>query len=123
MSVLKRLIMLMLVSAIASAEAASYAVDATAYSLTGITATGKQVKVGHVALSRDLLKSIPYGSLVRVVPYAGPNCNGRTTGVLIVEDTMASYIKNTVDIKVASYKNAIAWGRCKSMIHVVRYGR
>ncbi len=106
-----------------SAAAVSYNVDATAYSLNGVTATGKQVRVGHIALSRDLLKSIPYGSLVKVIPYGGKNCNGYTTSVLSVEDTMASRLRNTVDIKVASYKQAIRWGRCQSRIIVVRYGR
>jgi 3D (Asp-Asp-Asp) domain-containing protein len=105
------------------ASAGTYHVTTTGYSLSGTTATGKRSRPGHVALSRDLLKSIPYGSLVKITSVKGSNCGGYKTATLIVEDTMARSKYKTVDIRLGSYAKAIEWGRCNSVMQVIRYGR
>ncbi len=71
-----------------------------------ITATGSRVRPGVIALSRDLLRTFPYGSRVTLQDSAGI-LTGR---VFIVEDTMNVRMANTVDIWMGSRAQAYQWG-------------
>jgi 3D (Asp-Asp-Asp) domain-containing protein len=125
----------------AVAEAAgSLVVKATAYNSLAsqtddtphITATGATTSFGIVALSRDLLEQIPYGSLVRLRDL-GDYKNGNGVGhyqtmldgqaYFIVEDTMHQRKYNQLDIWFPSFNDAIHWGVRRVELEVVRYGR
>ncbi|WP_235910408.1 3D domain-containing protein [Deinococcus kurensis] len=107
---------------------ASFPVTVTAYnalsaqtdSTPTITATGTRVRTGIVALSRDLLRVAPYGSVVRFEQVRGENCGGFTTGNLRVEDTMAARKFQRADIFMWSKDAAINWGSCSARMVVVR---
>ncbi len=96
-----------------------------------ITATGARTRFGIVALSRDLLRRIPYGSLVRIEDL-GSWGNGRGRGRysrmlsgvnFIVEDTMNIRKRNTVDVWFPTRRAAIQWGARQIRVTVIRYGR
>ena len=98
-----------------------YTVTATAYSMPGrITATQTRARNGVIAVSRDMLPYIPYGSRVRVIPKG--NCGFRTA-LLTVEDTMAAHIHRTVDVHLPIRTMAKKWGRCKATLVLVRKGK
>lgn len=111
-----------------------YSVTVTAYNPLAaqtdntpfITATGTRMRAGIVALSRDLLPMIPYGSLIRFVklqkdPAA---CHGvLPPGTFRIEDTMHRRKTRQVDIAVMNYTAARTFGRCKGMIEVLRSGK
>lgn len=77
-----------------------------------LTASMTQVRTGCLALSRDLLRTFTpeapfdFGDWV-VLP---------GTGVFIVEDTMHPRWKNRADIWFPDRRQAIRWGRQKSLI-------
>ena len=96
-----------------------------------VTATGARTRFGVVALSRDLLRQIPYGSIVRIEDL-GNWGNGRGRGTynrmlagvnFIVEDTMNARKRNTVDVWMPSRRGAIQWGARQIRVTVIRYGR
>jgi 3D (Asp-Asp-Asp) domain-containing protein len=96
-----------------------------------ITATGARTRFGVVALSRDLLRRIPYGSLLRIEDMGGYG-SGRGRGTFnrmlsgvsfVVEDTMHPRKVNTVDVWMASRRTALQWGKRQIRITVLRYGR
>lgn len=103
---------------------ASQVVRATAYSSDVgqtdsspfVTATGSRVRPGVIALSRDLLRTFPYGSRVTLQDSAGI-LNGR---VFIVEDTMNARLRNTIDVWMGSRSQAYQWGRRTVTITAVR---
>ncbi|WP_293912202.1 hypothetical protein [Deinococcus sp.] len=81
-----------------------------------VTATGTRVRPGVIALSRDLLRTFPYGSRVTIQD-AGGVLNGR---VFIVEDTMNARLRNTIDVWMGSRRQAYQWGRRTVTITAVR---
>ena len=99
---------------------------ATAYnSLSGqtdstphITATGTRTRPGVVALSRDLLRSFPYGTRVTLQDLSGRYNFG--SRVFIVEDTMAARKTGSIDIWMGSYRDAMGFGARQVRITAVR---
>ncbi|MFC5847441.1 3D domain-containing protein [Deinococcus petrolearius] len=99
---------------------------ATAYnSLAGqtdstphITATGTRTRPGVVALSRDLLRTFPYGTRVTLQDLSGRYNFG--SRVFIVEDTMAARKTSSIDIWMGSYSEAIRFGARQVRITAVR---
>jgi 3D (Asp-Asp-Asp) domain-containing protein len=96
-----------------------------------VTATGARTRFGVVALSRDLLRRIPYGSIVRIEDM-GSWTNGRGRGTynrmlsgvnFIVEDTMHPRKRNTVDVWMPTRRAAIQWGARQIRVTVIRLGR
>ncbi len=96
-----------------------------------VTATGARTRFGVVALSRDLLRRIPYGSIVRIEDL-GSWANGRGRGTynrmlsgvnFIVEDTMNARKRNTVDVWMPTRRGAIQWGARQIRVTVIRLGR
>ena len=96
-------------------NASSSQTDSTPF----ITATGTRARVGVVALSRDLLAFIPYGSRVQIVNLRGSGCGGWNTGILRVEDTMHARKRNQADVLLGSYRSAINWGVCTGTLEVI----
>ena len=96
-----------------------------------ITATGARTRFGVIALSRDMLRSVPYGSLVRIEDLgAWGSGRGRGTynrmlsGVLFqVEDTMHPRKVRTVDVWFYSRSQALQWGARQVKLTIVRRGR
>jgi 3D (Asp-Asp-Asp) domain-containing protein len=95
------------------------------------TATGARTRFGIVALSRDLLRSIPYGSRI-VLEDMGSWSNGSGRGkynamlskmIFVVEDTMHPRKKGTVDVWFPARRQAIQWGARKLRIRIVQLGR
>jgi len=80
--------------------------DSTPY----ITATGTRVRVGVVALSRDLLGRFPYGTRITIEDLSGTYSSFLRGRVFVVEDTMHPRIGNTVDVWMGSRSEALAWG-------------
>jgi 3D (Asp-Asp-Asp) domain-containing protein len=95
------------------------------------TATGARTRFGVVALSRDLLRSIPYGSRV-VLEDMGSWSNGSGRGkynrmlsgmVFVVEDTMHPRKTGTVDVWFPARRQAIQWGARRLRLRIVQLGR
>jgi 3D (Asp-Asp-Asp) domain-containing protein len=96
-----------------------------------VTATGARTRFGVVALSRDLLRRIPYGSIVRIEDL-GSWASGRGRGTynrmlsgvnFIVEDTMNARKRNTIDVWMPSRRAAIQWGARQIRVTIIRFGR
>ncbi len=96
-----------------------------------ITATGARTRFGVVALSRDMLRSIPYGSRVRIEDM-GSWHNGRGYGryngmlnrtVFVVEDTMHPRMSGRVDVWFYGQRQAMSWGVRRVRLTVLQYGR
>lgn len=85
-----------------------------------ITATGTRTRPGVVALSRDLLRSFPYGSRVMIEDLSGKSGNLLSGRVFYVEDTMAAYKRASVDIWMSSYGQAIRFGARQVRVTAVR---
>ena len=96
-----------------------------------ITATGARTRFGVIALSRDMLRNVPYGSLVRIEDLgAWGSGRGRGTynrmlsGVLFqVEDTMHPRKIRTVDVWFYSRSQALQWGARQVKLTIIRRGR
>ncbi len=107
----------------------SYVISSTAYnSLSGqtdntpfITATGARTRFGIVALSRDMLRSIPYKSRVMIEDLTpGSRYNNMLANtVFVVEDTMNARIRGRVDMWMSSRSQAFAWGHRRVRITVI----
>jgi 3D (Asp-Asp-Asp) domain-containing protein len=97
-----------------------------------LTATGATTAFGVIAISRDMLGSIPYGSLVRLKDL-GSYRSGRGEGkfqelldtqdLFIVEDTMHPRKLEQIDVWFADESEALSWGVRKVELEVVRVGR
>ncbi|MEF2277738.1 hypothetical protein V3W47_05450 [Deinococcus sp. YIM 134068] len=85
-----------------------------------ITATGTRVRNGVVALSRDLLRTFPYGSKITIEDLSGRTGNLLRGQVFSVEDTMAARKVGSVDIWMASRTQAIRFGARQVRITAVR---
>ncbi|MCL4455182.1 MAG: 3D domain-containing protein [Deinococcus sp.] len=96
-----------------------------------ITATGARTRVGIIAVSRDLLKVLPYGSRVRLEDL-GSRSSGRGRGlfnslfkdtVFVVEDTMHSRKRGQIDVWFPERREAIRFGVRNVKVTVVQVGR
>ncbi|GGR55326.1 hypothetical protein GCM10008959_16170 [Deinococcus seoulensis] len=85
-----------------------------------ITATGTRTRPGVVALSRDLLRTFPYGTKVMIEDLSGKYTNMLKGRVFVVEDTMAARKTNSVDIWMATRTEALNWGARQIRITAVR---
>lgn len=95
-----------------------------------ITATGKRVRPGIAAVSRDLLSSeMPYGSRFKIVRVADNPTTCRAKNVLgwfssrgigefEVQDTMHPRKRNQIDIWFPDLDLARTWGRCEVLIEI-----
>jgi 3D (Asp-Asp-Asp) domain-containing protein len=117
----------------------SYVLKSTAYNshvsqtdrTPFITATGARTRFGVIALSRDMLRTIPYGSLVRIEDLGNwgsgrgrGKYNRMLSGVTFqVEDTMHPRKVRTVDVWFYSRSQALQWGARQVKITVLRRGR
>jgi 3D (Asp-Asp-Asp) domain-containing protein len=95
------------------------------------TSTGVRTRYGIIALSRDLLKRIPYGSRVRLQDN-GSWKSGRGYGkynqmlkdtVFVVEDTMHPRKSGTVDVWLPARDRAMQWGVRSLNMQIVQMGR
>jgi len=89
----------------------SFTVEATAYALDGITATGtvpKRVEGGWSTIAVDP-RVIPYGTKVYVENY----------GYAIAEDTGGAIKGNRVDLYMNSNSAAYSWGRRNVTIYIL----
>jgi 3D (Asp-Asp-Asp) domain-containing protein len=95
------------------------------------TSTGTRTRFGIVALSRDLLRRIPYGSRV-LLEDMGSWAQGRGRGkynailskvLFVVEDTMHPRKTATVDVWFPAHHQAVQWGVRRMRIRVVQVGR
>lgn len=101
-------------------------VRATAYnslsaqtdSTPNITATGTRTRPGVVALSRDLLRTFPYGTRIRIEDLSGRYNFGNQ--IFTVEDTMAARKVNSLDIWMSTRSQAISFGARQVRITAVR---
>jgi 3D (Asp-Asp-Asp) domain-containing protein len=124
---------------IATRPSRSYVLKSTAYNsmvsqtdrTPFITATGARTRFGVIALSRDMLRTIPYGSLVKIEDL-GAWGSGRGRGkynrmlssvTFQVEDTMHPRKVRTVDVWFYSRSQAMQWGARQVKLTVVRHGR
>lgn len=128
---MKRLCLIVILLCSSFGSALSFTVRATSYNALAaqtdstpfITATGTRARTGIVALSRDLLRLVPYGSVVRLVAVQGPKCGGWTTGNLRVEDTMAARKVRQADVFLPSRSQSITWGVCTATLQVIQLAR
>ena len=96
-----------------------------------MTATGARTRFGVIALSRDMLRSIPYGSQVRLEDMGALGSgagrgrfNSMLAGVVfIVEDTMHPRMSRTVDVWFHSRSTAMRWGKRQVKLTILRFGR
>ncbi|WP_415789821.1 3D domain-containing protein, partial [Deinococcus saxicola] len=103
-------------------------VRATAYnSLAGqtdstpfITATGTRTRPGVVALSRDMLRSFPYGTRITIEDLSGRYNNLLRGRTFIVEDTMAARKTGSLDIWMGRRSDAINFGARQVRITALR---
>ena len=102
-----------------ASTARSYTVRSTAYnSVPGqtdsspfVTATGTRTRFGVVALSRDLLRFIPYGSRIKIQDLSGSSYNRMLVNtVFVVEDTMNARMRGKVDVWMSTRSQAMNWG-------------
>jgi 3D (Asp-Asp-Asp) domain-containing protein len=95
------------------------------------TSTGARTRYGIIALSRDLLKRIPYGSRVQLEDN-GSWASGRGRGkynamlkntVFVVEDTMHPRKSGTVDVWLPARDRAMQWGVRRLNMQILKMGR
>ncbi|GGO18619.1 3D domain-containing protein [Deinococcus humi] len=111
-----------------TARGRSAIVRATAYnSLAGqtdstpfITATGTRTRPGVVALSRDMLRSFPYGTRITIEDLSGRYNNLLRGRTFIVEDTMAARKTGSLDIWMSTRSQAINFGARQVRITAIR---
>ena len=89
-------------------------VNVTAYVMGKNTSTGKNVKIGYIAATKELIKRWGYGS--KLALYRKTDSGFVMYGTYILEDRMHDNLKNTVDIYMGSYKEAVNFGRQKMWI-------
>ncbi|WP_165795307.1 3D domain-containing protein [Deinococcus koreensis] len=85
-----------------------------------ITATGTRTRPGVVALSRDLLRTFPYGSKIMIEDLSGRYNSALRGRVFIVEDTMAARKTGSLDIWMSSRSEAMRFGARQIRITAVR---
>jgi 3D (Asp-Asp-Asp) domain-containing protein len=132
------LVVLALSAGLAWGRPHSFSVKATAYTSSVretdqtpfITATGARTRMGIIAVSRDMLRGLPYGSRVMLQDLG--SVKGRGVGrfnyllrdrVFVVEDTMNPRIRNRIDIWLPNRRLALNFGARKLRVTVLRVGR
>jgi 3D (Asp-Asp-Asp) domain-containing protein len=115
----------------------TYILTATAYTSSvretdrtpHITATGARTRVGIIAVSRDLLRTLPYGSKVRLDDL-GTARGGRgqfnylfRNTVFVVEDTMNPRKRNRIDVWLPDRSTAFRFGVRNVRVTVLQVGR
>ncbi|MBI5811643.1 MAG: 3D domain-containing protein [Meiothermus silvanus] len=115
----------------------TYILTATAYTSSvretdptpHITATGARTRIGIVAVSRDLLRTLPYGSKVRLDDL-GTVRGGRgqfnylfRDTVFVVEDTMNPRKRNHIDVWLPDRSTAFRFGVRNVRVTVLQVGR
>ncbi len=95
-----------------------------------ITATGARTRIGIVAVSRDMLKVLPYGSKVTLEDLGTPNGSGKgrfnylfKDRVFIVEDTMHPRKRERIDVWLPDRSTAIRFGVRNVRVTVIQRGR
>jgi 3D (Asp-Asp-Asp) domain-containing protein len=95
-----------------------------------VTATGARTRFGIIAVSRDLLRTLPYGSRVRLEDMGSWSGGGRgkyntmlSDMVFVVEDTMHPRKSGTVDVWFPARRQAIQWGVRRLRVTVLQLGR
>ncbi len=95
-----------------------------------LTATGARTRFGIIAVSRDLLRTIPYGSRVRLEDMGSWSGGGRgkynqmlSDMVFVVEDTMHPRKSGTIDVWFPARRQAIQWGVRRLRVTVLQLGR
>jgi 3D (Asp-Asp-Asp) domain-containing protein len=110
----------------------SFTVTATAYTSLAsqtdgspfITATGARTRLGIIAVSRDLLADLPYGSRVKLQELNGGRFNRLFSDrVFVVEDTMHTRWRNKIDVWFPDNATAIRFGVRKLKVTVLQVGR
>lgn len=88
-----------------------------------ITSTQQPVRLGIVAVSRDLLAGdLPYGTTLRVVEtYGEPDSCGAwdINMILEVQDTMHRRKKQQIDLWLPSREEALEWGYCQAQVEIL----
>jgi len=92
--------------------------EITAYCMGHTTSTGKPVREGYIAASRDLVKKVGYGKNV-VLLKEQKNGDINVYGKYVIEDTMASYIRNTFDIYMKKERDCLNFGRQRMKVVVL----
>jgi 3D (Asp-Asp-Asp) domain-containing protein len=95
------------------------------------TSTGARTRYGIIALSRDLLRRIPYGSRVRLEDggsWAGGRGRGKYNSMLkntvfVVEDTMHARKTGMVDVWLPARDRAMQWGVRRLNLQILKMGR
>lgn len=112
-------------------ETTDIIVTMTAYSSTTdqtddtpfTTSTQQPVRLGIVAVSRDLLAGdLPYGTTLRVIEtYGEPDTCGAwdVTMILEVQDTMHRRKQQQIDLWLPSRDEALAWGYCQARVEIL----
>jgi 3D (Asp-Asp-Asp) domain-containing protein len=99
--------------------------DSTPY----ITATGSRTRVGIIAVSRDMLGSLPYGSRVTLEDMGSSRGGaGRfnylfNNRVFVVEDTMHPRKREQIDVWLTDRGMAIRFGVRSLRVTIVQRGR
>ena len=99
--------------------------DSTPY----ITATGARTRVGIIAVSRDMLDSLPYGSKVTLEDMGSARGGaGRfnylfNNRVFVVEDTMHPRKREQIDVWLPDRGMAIRFGVRSLRVTIVQRGR
>jgi 3D (Asp-Asp-Asp) domain-containing protein len=95
-----------------------------------ITATGARTRIGVIAVSRDMLRTLPYGSKVVLEDLGTPKGLGKGRfnhlfrgRVFIVEDTMNPRKRDRIDVWLPERSTAIRFGVRNVRITILRYGR
>lgn len=95
-----------------------------------ITATGARTRIGIIAVSRDMLRELPYGSKVLLEDLGTPG--GRNKGrfdylfknrVFVVEDTMHPRKREQLDVWLPDRNTAIRFGVRYVRVTVIQRGR
>ncbi len=95
------------------------------------TSTGARTHYGIIALSRDLLRRIPYGSRVRLEDggsWMGGRGRGKYNAMLkdtlfVVEDTMHARKTGMIDVWLPAKRHALQWGVRRLNMRIVQMGR
>ncbi|RDI96741.1 hypothetical protein DV704_01220 [Meiothermus sp. QL-1] len=95
-----------------------------------ITATGARTRIGIIAVSRDMLRELPYGSKVMLEDLGTPSGKGRgrfnylfRDRVFVVEDTMHPRKREQIDVWLPDRSTAIRFGVRNVRVTVIQRGR
>lgn len=95
-----------------------------------ITATGARTRIGIIAVSRDMLRELPYGSKVMLEDLGTPAGLGKgrfnylfKDRVFVVEDTMHPRKRERLDVWLPDRNTAIRFGVRNVKVTVLQRGR